>query len=681
MKENWMNNEGSPYPLGVSFKEDTQSFNFAVYSTYAAKVQLLIYKEQDLVNPVMTYEFNPYQNKSHRIWHCRVSKSDIKDGLFYAYKVDGGPSVPIEAFQAFRPNKVLLDPYAKEVFFPANYSRLAAVGDVANDGKAPLGVLPIDTTEFDWQNDQKPIHDHDLVIYETHVRQFTKNDNAGVPSNEQGTYKGLIQKIPHLKELGITAVELMPIHQWDPAEGSGWGYMTLNFFAPHQQYASDQSIGGAINEFKTLVRELHKNDIEVILDVVYNHTTEGDQNGPTYSFKGFDNDCYYMASKGEDGKYYYANYTGVGNTVNCSNMASRQLIIDSLRYWVQEMHVDGFRFDLASIFTRNVDGAYNFDAPIFAEIAADPILEGVVLIAEPWEPGAYLLGESFPGLRWRQWNGKYRDQVKQFIKGDDALASPALSRLYGSDDLFPGDVFNANHGFQSLNYLSSHDGYTLYDCVSYSDDNGQAQSNSSWNCGFEGVENVPAEVMKLRKRLIKNHITFLMVSNGTPMFRAGDEFLQTQYGNGNPYNVDDATTWMDWSRKIQFPDIFNFFKRMIAFRAAHPSIGRSRFWRSDVQWFGPAGNMDYGSEVKTFAFYLKGQNAEQHIDDKDIYVMINSYWKAVEFTFQVAAGDWFRVVNTGLDAPNDIIDENQEKISGSQYLIGPRSIAVFVKEN
>lgn len=677
VEDPWSIAEGCSYPLGVSFNSDMQSWNFSIFSRYAKGLKLLIYKSDDLSNPIFIFDFNPFKHKTHSIWHCAIDKNQIPDAVFYAYRVNGMDSVPAFEFQSFNENKILLDPYAKAVFFPDSFSRVAACGMERNDGKAPLGVLLPETEPFDWQGDTGPRHDFDLIIYETHVRQYTKNPNSGVAPEQQGTFQGLISKIPYLKELGITAVELMPVHQWDPQEGSTWGYMTMNFFSPNHDYAADKTISGAVTEFKTLVRELHKNDIEVIMDVVYNHTTEGDEDGPMYSFKGFDQGAFYM-SNGANNRFF-SNYAGCGNTMKASNSAVRGLIVDSLRYWVKEMHVDGFRFDIASVFARNADGTFNLtDPPILSEIAMDPLLHDVILIAEPWGPFAYLLGQKFPGVIWRQWNGLYRDQIKQFVKGDSTMVGNAVSRIYGSDDLFPGDSFNAFNSYQSLNYLSSHDGYTLYDCLSYSNNSDKANRNKSWNCGHEGVDDVPDDVMSLRKRLIKNNITLLMISNGTPMFRAGEEFLQTQYGNDNPYNVDDQTTWMDWSRKEKFGDVFRFFKQIIAFRKIHPSIGRSRFWREDVKWFGNEGHIDFSADCRTLAFYLNGNNALYNIVDKDLYVMINNYWEAVEFTFQVP-GSWYRVVNTGLDTPNDIIDEDQELIGGNRYLIGYRSIAVFVK--
>ncbi len=678
--DGWQTVEGNPFPLGVTFDQASQVYNFAIYSKYATRVDLLIYGEDNLVEPIWQESLNPYRNKSYRVWHCRVAKEEIAGGAFYAYRMWGPDSAPNFQFQAFDPQKILLDPYAKGVHFPKEFDRGSAiVGAGPNDGKAPLGILNPEPEPFDWQGVTPPRHGHDLVIYETHVKQYTSNANSKVGAGNEGTFQGIIDKIPYLKSLGITAVELMPIHQWDPQEGSQWGYMTLNFFSPHEQYASSKEIGGAIKEFKTLVRELHRNDIEVILDVVFNHTTEGNQNGPLYSFKGIDNSSYYMSNEGTDAKYYYSNYSGCGNTVHCSNKAVRKMVVESLSYWVKEMHVDGFRFDIASIFARNSDGSFNLQDPaIFAEISMDPVLRDIILIAEPWEPYANLLGRSFPGLRWRQWNARYRDDVKSFGKGDPSLVGAMVTRIYGSDDLFPGDPYNANRGYQSLNYLASHDGLTLYDCFSYSNDGRVADHNKSWNCGYEGVENVPSDVMSLRKRLMKNEFAILMVSNGTPMFRAGDEFLQTQYGNDNPYNVDDHTTWMDWSRVDEFPDMFRFFKEMIAFRKRHPSIGRSRFWREDVKWFGPRGSIDYSPLSRTLAFYLKGNNPYYGLNDKDIYVMINSYWGAVQFEFQ-EQGEWSRVINTELPSPHDVLPEGQEIITDNSYLLGPRSMAVFVK--
>ena len=680
---NWIASEGAPSPLGVSWVENDKAYNFALYSKHAWEVTLLAYQANDFVQPVFEYVFDPLINKTNRIWHCRIPEQQLNNAKYYAYRINGPAPQGRFEWHNFDADKIVLDPYAKTVFFPPDHSRLAAINPGSNAGRAPLGLLSAATESFDWEGDQPLRHESDLVIYELHVRQFTRNPNSGVTDSKRGTFTGLIEKIPYLQELGVSAVELMPVHQCDPQEGSAWGYMTLNFFAPHSEYASTKNQCGQINEFKTMVKALHKAGIEVILDVVYNHSAEGNHQGPLYSFKGIDNSTYYLLTGNSLDPY--ANYTGTGNTINSQNRYVRRFIMDSLRYWVTEMHVDGFRFDLASTFSRNTDGSVNLDDPaIFGEIASDPALRHIRLIAEPWDASdVYQLGRNFPGLHWMQWNGQYRDDLRRFVKSDPGLVNNMISRLYGSDDLFPGDLMNAYHPYQSINYIASHDGFTLYDQVAYNDKHNWANGhnntdghsdNNSWNCGWEGDANVPQEILQLRQQQVKNFCTLLFLSNGVPMFRAGDEFLQTQGGNNNPYNQDNENIWLDWSRRQTFSDIFIFFKKMIAFRKRHPSLSRSRFWRDDVRWYGMGSQPDRSTDSRSLAFYLRGDSE----GDKDIYVMINAYWESLNFSFQ-EPGNWFRVIDTNIMSPNDFVEETDEPINSTAYIVGPRSIAVFTR--
>ena len=410
----------------------------------------------------------------------------------------------------------------------------------------------------------------------------------------RGTYAGMVEKIPYLRELGITAVELMPVFQFDPQENDYWGYMPLNFFSPHQAYASQPTVCSPHREFRDLVSALHAADIEVILDVVYNHTCEGDETGPCYSFKGIDNSSYYLLTG--DPRHPYANYSGTGNTLHTANRATRRLIVDSLRYWVNEMGIDGFRFDLASIFARRSDGSIDLaNPPIFDQIAGNAAFDGIHLIAEPWDAGGlYQLGSRFPGVSWMQWNAAYRDTLQRFVRGDRGQIPDLMTRLYGSADLFPDTPQRSYRPYQSVNYISSHDGSTLYDLVAYNEKhnwaNGQQNADgcreATWNCGVEGDQQATPEIMRLRTRQARNLFALLMLSNGTPMFRMGDEFLQTQLGNNNPYNQDNETTWLDWGRRDVHRDFFRFCQKMIAFRKAHPSIARPHFWREDIAWYG-----------------------------------------------------------------------------------------------
>jgi isoamylase len=676
----WEQIEGTPLPLGATWIEEQQAFNFAVHAENAESVTLLLYSSADLVNPLATFRFDFLRNKSGQVWHCRLPLAEIGDARYYAYSVSGQSSSPLHNFD---PQKILLDPYAQCVFFPPDFTREAAMHEGSNAGRAPLGSLIHREPKFDWEDVQPPYHESDAVIYELHVRGFTRNPNSGVASSRAGTFAGLVEKIPYLKELGVTVVELMPVYQRDPQEDDYWGYMPLNFFAPHAQYASTPDRDEQRLEFKTMVKALHEAGIGVVLDVVYNHTAEGNHRGPIYSFKGFGAASYYMLTG--DPANPYANYSGTGNTLNFSRAHVRKMVMDSLRYWKQEMHIDGFRFDLASVFSRNDDGSLNWGhAPIFSEIAADPELGKLRLIAEPWDTGAYQLGRGFPGVNWLQWNGRFRDDIRRFVKGDAGLVAHLMRRLYGSDDLFPDDRADAYHAYQSVNYVDSHDGFTLYDLVSYNAKHNLANGNHnqdgtdenfSWNCGYEGVEHVPGEVQALRRTQVKNFCCLLFLSNGIPMFRAGDEFLNTQCGNNNPYNQDNEIGWLNWDQLHQNRDIFHFFQSMIAFRKAHPSISRSRFWREDVSWYGVGQIADLSPDSRSLAYCLHGESQ----DDDDLYVMINAHWEPLNFELQEGtAQDWKRIVDTALPSPDDFVSSGV-KLDDATFCVAPRSVAVLLR--
>jgi isoamylase len=676
----WEQAEGSPLPLGVTWIEKEQAFNFAVHAEHAESVSLLLYSSADLVNPLLTFRFDFLRNKSGHIWHCRIPIAEIREARYYAYSVSGQAAPNLHSFD---PQKVLLDPYAKCVFFPPGFDRNLAMREGSNAGRAPLGVLTGHRTRFDWAGDLAPHHESDAIIYELHVKGFTRNPNSGVDPSRAGTYAGLVGKIPYLKELGITIVELMPVFQRDPQEGDYWGYMPLNFFAPHAQYASTRDDDEQHLEFRNMVKAFHQAGIGVVLDVVYNHTCEGDHRGPIYSLKGFDSASYYMLSS--DPANPYANYSGTGNTLNFGQAHVRKMVMDSLRYWKREMHVDGFRFDLASVFSRNADGSLNWgDAPIFSEIAADPELGRLRLIAEPWDTNAYQLGRGFPGITWLQWNGRFRDDIRRFVKGDPGMVPDLMRRIYGSDDFFPDTRNESYHAYQSLNFVTSHDGFTLCDLVAYDHKRNWANGNNnqdgmndnySWNCGYEGEEGAPSDVLELRRRQAKNCFCLLLLSNGTPMFRAGDEFLNTQVGNNNPYNQDNETSWLDWSQLQANADIFRFVKNMIAFRKAHPTLSRSRFWREDVTWYGADGSVDLSYDSRSLAFCLHGASQ----GDDDLYVMINAYWQELEFHVQEGAErEWKRIVDTALPVPDDFSDQGVP-LQHAKYVVAPRSIVVLLR--
>ena len=679
----WSQNEGSPQPLGVTWLQEENSYNFALYSKHATGVTLLLYTARDLVNPVLRVSLNYLIHKSGRIWHCRLAADEIANASYYAYAVEG-PSGAAGEVRFFDPEKVLLDPYARSIFFPTNFRRRASIGRGSNAGRAPLGALPFSSSAFAWSGESKPRHTSDTIIYEMHVKGFTKSSNSGVSPDKRGTFAGVVEKIPYLKELGVTAVELMPVFQYDPDEGNYWGYMPLSFFSPHQGYAASSRAAEGAAEFKAMVKELHRAGIEVILDVVYNHTTEAGADGPTYSYRGICNSSYYLL---DESMMHYRDDTGTGNVLRSAHPTVRKMIIDSLRFWVLEMHVDGFRFDLASIFSRNLDGSINLeDPPLISEITGGADYADVRLIAEAWDPASYELGRSFPGQTWSQWNGRFRDDVRAFVKGDAGKVGDLMTRLYGSSDLFPDDLDDAYHPAQSVNYLTSHDGFCLYDLVAYNDKhnfaNGQnntdgTDNNLSWNCGWEGDQNVPPEVMQLRKQQIKNFVTILMISNGTPMFCAGDEFMNTQRGNNNPWNQDNETTWIDWDLLKRNGDIFCFFKGMIAFRKAHPSLARSRFWREDVSWYGTNGQEDLGYLSHSLAFCLHGGSQQ----DRDVYVMINAYWEDLDFQIQEGeVSGWMRVADTSMSSPFDLPESGKEEALGSlNYKVKARSIVVLLK--
>ena len=703
----WEKNEGSANPLGATWIAEEQAYNFAIYSKYASSVTLLLFGPEDFATPILKYRFESLKNKTGQVWHARIPKNKLGDIRYYAYSIEGPPPSTDRAEQhAFDPQKMLLDPYAKSVYFPPGFDRRAAVGPGSNAGMAPLGVLCKEDSVFDWGEDRTTRHDSDLIIYEMHVRGFTMNPNSGVSPEKRGTFAGIIEKIPYLRELGVTAVELMPVFQFDASEPNYWGYMPLNFFSPHDRYAAGRCMCEQRSEFREMVKALHEAGIEVVLDVVYNHTGEGNESGPIYSFKGIDNSTYYMAS--DDPHRPYADFTGTGNTLNCANSTVRQLVVNSLQYWAREMHVDGFRFDLASVFSRNTDGSINLeDPPIFGDIAADDELAKVRMIAEPWEGNLaapnYELGFSptilsatektscsmcgqhqcecpkvtaalqrgFPGIGWRQWNDKFRTTVRHFIKGESGYVSDLMTRIYGSADVFPDSQSEAYRPYQSVNYASSHDGLTLYDLVSYN-------TPESWNCGDrDGEADIGADVMRLRKKQVKNFVCLLLLSNGTPMFRGGDEFLQTQLGDGNAYNVDGTSSWLDWSRLEANQDVFRFFQRMIAFRKSHPSLGRSVFWRDDVKWYGFSGPVDWSDASRSLAYCLHGESA----NDNDLYVMINAHWESIAFTIQEGEpGNWTPIIDTDKDNPNDFADAGMASpISSLSCTVAPRSVVVLLK--
>jgi isoamylase len=667
---------GSPWPFGVQWVEADDAFNFSLYSRRATGVTLLCYTEEDPARPVFEFRFRHPAHKTGNVWHCRIPASELLGATLYAYRVEG-PHEPERGLR-FDPAKVLLDPYAPSVFFPPAFSREACSRAGPSDGRAPLGRLRSKRTVA-LPTEAAPRYTcRDAIVYELHVKGFTARANSGVASAKRGTFAGVIEKIPYLKELGVTVVELLPVHQFDPQERNYWGYMTLHFFSPHQSYAH----GEAFEEFRTMVQALHAAGIEVWLDVVYNHTAEADETGPTYSYRGVDNSSYYLLTPD---LRHYINDTGCGNTVRTGHPGARVLVLESLRFRTRTMGVDGFRFDLASIFSRAADGTMNVhEASLVSELSLLARLFNVRLVAEAWDIGSYQLGRGFPGIGWLQWNGKFRDDVRSFVRGEPGKVGALMQRLYGSDDLFPDGLQETCRPHQSVNFVTAHDGFCLYDLVAYDRKHNEANGhgnadgtneNLSWNCGVEGDADAPEAVLALRRQQVKNFCALLMLANGLPMIVAGDEFLNTQRGNNNPYNQDNEVTWLDWARLEDNREVFRFFKLMIAFRKSHPCIGRSTFWREDVSWHGAEGPVDLGHESRCLAYLLRGVS----VGDGDLYVMINGDWEDHRFT--VAGGhtsEWRRVVDTARPSPEDIVDRGNEPILETvSYMVRARSVVVL----
>jgi isoamylase len=667
---------GSPWPFGVQWVEADDSFNFALYSRHATGVTLLCYLEEEPARPVFEFWFGHPAHKTGNVWHCRIPASELHGATLYAYRVEG-PEGP-EHGHRFDPQKVLLDPYAPSVFFPFHFSRDACAHAGPTDGRAPLGRLPGRQLSVAAAWSAPRYTCQDAIIYELHVKGFTARANSGVTPAKRGTFAGVIEKIPYLKELGVTVVELLPVHQFDPQEGNYWGYMTLHFFSPHQSYA----YGEAFDEFRKMVQSFHAAGIEVWLDVVYNHTAEGDQTGPTYSFRGVDNSSYYLLTPD---RRRYVNDTGCGNTLRTGHPGARVLVLESVRFWASAMGVDGFRFDLASIFSRASDGTMNVhEAALVSELSLLARLHNIRLVAEAWDIASYQLGRGFPGIGWLQWNGRFRDDLRAFVRGEPGQIGALMQRLYGSDDLFPDTLHETCRPHQSINFVTAHDGFCLYDLVAYDRKHNEANGhgntdgtddNRSWNCGVEGDANASDAVLALRRQQAKNFCALLMLANGVPMIVAGDEFLNTQRGNNNPYNQDNDITWLDWARLDDNRDVFRFFKLMIAFRKSHACIGRDTFWREDVSWHGVDGPVDFWHESRCLAYTLRGAS----VGDDDLYVMINGHWE--DHLFTVAdrrASEWRRVVDTARPSPEDIVEPgNEPALAATNYMVRARSVVVL----
>ncbi len=682
---------GRSFPLGATVYPD--GVNFCVFSKSSYAVELLLFDAPDDAKPSRIVPLDPKQNRTFYYWH--VFLPGLMAGQVYAYRVYG-PYAP-EKGHRFDGNKVLLDPYAKSVVGWEHYSREAAIHPGDNCAQALRSVV-FDPAPYDWEGDVPlGIPYAKTLIYELHVAGFTRHPNSGVSAEKRGTYAGLIEKIPYLKQLGITAVELMPIHEFDeqdarPGLKNYWGYSTLAFFAPHRAYSSSQSPLGAVNEFRDMVKAFHKAGIEVILDVVFNHTAEGNHEGPTLSFKGLENRAYYMLEKNPA---YYSNYTGCGNTVKANHSVVNRLILDCLKYWVAVMHVDGFRFDLASVLARGNSGHPLEEPPLLWAIESDPVLAGTKIIAEAWDAGGLYQVGSFIGDRFAEWNGPFRDDIRRFAKSDPGVVDELSARLLGSPDIYSKPDREPN---RSINFVTCHDGFTLNDLVSYNDkhnqENGEnsqdgTNDNNSWNCGMEGPSTDPA-VEALRDRQVRNLLTILLLSQGTPMLLMGDEVRRTQQGNNNAYCQNNEISWFDWSLVEKHADLLQFTTGLIRFVQSLDLLQRERLLEVSASvtrpyktqepyiiWHGTRlGQPDWGPNSHSLAFTLFHPDAGEHL-----HVIFNAYWEAMSFELpSLDAGEgWHRIVDTSLDSPNDCCQKEMAPChEGGFYQVEARSAVVLM---
>ena len=694
---------GKFYPLGAT--REPGGVNFALYSKHATEVFLFLFDQVD-GEPTDVIKL---EARTRLVFHAFVH--GVKAGQLYGFKVRG-PFDPKHGYR-FNEHKLLIDPYARALTGkPRNVDNVL----LAYDPKSHERDLSMDTRDsshfvpkaividerFDWKGDQPPLVPFErLVVYEVHLRGFTAHPSAKVEA--PGTYLGFIEKIPHLLELGVNAVELLPVQErmvgdflLDKGLTNYWGYDTIGFFAPESAYRASKEVGAEVNELKTLVRALHAAGIEVILDVVYNHTAEGSELGPTVSFRGIDNTTYYVLTgpPNEPGRCY-ENWSGTGNCLNVADPQVIRFIMDSLRYWVSEMHVDGFRFDLASVLGRQ-DGRFQRAASFFDTISQDPVLSRVKLIAEPWDLGTYEVG-NFP-VDWSEWNGRFRDNVRKFEKGEGGEVQELGSRLTGSSDLYADDGRSA---YNSINFVTCHDGFTLRDLVSYDNKHNEANlednrdgtnDNASWSSGAEGETDDPA-INRLRRQRAKNLMCDLLFAVGTPMLLGGDEMLRTQRGNNNAYCHDNELSWFDWGLLEENRDFFAFTKQALAFVRRYPVLRRRTFFsgrdsncddRPDIRWYGM--NLDNpvwsDRELRTIAYQLDGAEAEIGAGNYLVFVILNAHWEAKNVRIPEAGNGrvWRRVVDTSLPAGEDFLDESRETPLDPTdcYLVGPRSTVVLL---
>ena len=677
---------GQSSPLGAAVSDG--GVNFSLYSRDATGVELLLFDREDDARPARVISLDPFLNRTYHYWHVFVP--GVQSGQLYGYRVHG-PFDPSQGLR-FDPTKVLLDPYGRAVAVPKIYSRKAAQEQGDNAATAMKSVV-VNPRVYDWEGDiplRRP--SSQTIIYEMHVKGFTRHASSGVSEDTRGTFRGLIEKISYLQDLGISAVELLPVFQFDPQDCppgrvNYWGYSPVSFFAPHQAYSSRQNPLGAVDEFRDMVKSLHRAGIEVILDVVFNHTAEGDHRGPTMSFRGLDNNAYYLL---EQDRSHYANYSGTGNTLNANHPIVRRMIVDSLRYWVEEMHVDGFRFDLASILARDSVGHVMSNPPVLWDIESDPTLAGTKIIAEAWDAaGLYQVG-SFVGDSWKEWNGRFRDDVRAFFRGENGSLPHFADRLLGSHEIYRHKEREAE---QSVNFVTCHDGFTLNDLVSYdhkhNEANGEenrdgANDNRSWNCGVEGSTTDP-EIERLRTRQVKNFMTVTLLSLGIPMFLMGDEVRQTQHGNNNAYCQDNELNWFDWSLLVKHADVHRFVKLLIA-RRLRRNIGPERQRMTLIEliregikgWHGVKLNQpDWSDHSHSVAL-----SAELPKEGLLVHLIFNAYWEPLDFELPPigtrTGNSWRRWIDTFRESPEDITAwQEAPAISESTYHVGPRSVIVL----
>lgn len=676
--------EGESFPLGSTIYPE--GVNFSLFCKNGSSVELLLFDKVDDLEPSEIIIVDAKRNRTYHYHHTFVQK--IGNGQLYAYRING-PYEP-ENGHRFDATKILLDPYANAVAVPANYQRKQK--PLQQQNTPCMKSVVADLSLYDWEDDQHlktPFAK--TVIYEMHVGGFTRNANSGIEASKRGTYAGLIEKIPYLVDLGITAVELLPVFQFDEQDApegmiNYWGYCPVSFFAPHQAYSSSKQPLQVLDEFRDMVKALHKTGIEVILDVVFNHTAEGSEQGPTFCYRGIDNSIYYIL---EDDKKHYANYSGTGNTLNANHPIVRRMIIDSLHFWVTEMHVDGFRFDLASILSRDEKGTPIENPPVLWDIESDPVLAGVKLIAEAWDAaGLYQVG-SFIGDSWKEWNGKFRDDVRSFMIGNNGMLSKLVARLVGSPDIYG---HKEREPEQSINFVTCHDGFTLNDLVSYNSKHNEANKednrdgcndNLSWNCGAEGPTNDVA-IETLRNRQIKNFLALTLLSIGAPMVLMGDEIRRTQYGNNNAYCQDNELSWFDWSSIEKHAYIQRFLKYLIrerlqrdASKAEYSMSLNQLLQKGSIEWHGIKLNQpDWSDHSHSIAFSVKSLSG-----DISTYFILNAYHEALEFELPPPGEGcvWKQWIDTAHASPDDICNRHEgPEIHSRQYSVQSHSIVVMI---